>query len=77
MSRPTALVLAGPGTNRDRDVAAALELAGANVSIALTRDVLDDPALLDRAQLAVVAGGFSHADALGAGRMMAAAPRRC
>ncbi|NQY55257.1 MAG: phosphoribosylformylglycinamidine synthase subunit PurQ [Ilumatobacteraceae bacterium] len=71
MSRPTALVLAGPGTNRDRDVAAALELAGANVSIALTRDVLDDPALLDRAQLAVVAGGFSHADALGAGRMMA------
>ncbi|MEM8621368.1 MAG: phosphoribosylformylglycinamidine synthase subunit PurQ [Actinomycetota bacterium] len=71
MSRPTALVLAGPGTNRDRDVAAALDLAGANVSIALTRDVLDDPALLDRAQLAVVAGGFSHADALGAGRMMA------
>ena len=29
MSRPTALVLAAPGTNRDRDVAFALDLAGA------------------------------------------------
>ncbi len=71
MSRVAAVVLAGPGTNRDRDVAAALELAGADATIALTSDVLDDRALLSRAQLAVVAGGFSHADALGAGRMMA------
>ncbi|MEM9515394.1 MAG: phosphoribosylformylglycinamidine synthase I [Actinomycetota bacterium] len=71
MSRVNAVVLAGPGTNRDRDVAAALELAGAATTIALTSDVLDNRSLLANAQLAVVAGGFSHADALGAGRMMA------
>lgn len=67
MSRPTALVVAAPGTNRDHDVAFALDLAGAEPR-RITMDALRrDPAALRRSQLLVLAGGFSHADALGAG----------
>ena len=69
MSRPTAMVLAAPGTNRDHDVAFALDLAGADSRITLLAELLATPALLDDVQLLVVAGGFSYADALGAGRM--------
>lgn len=69
MSRPTALVLAAPGTNRDADVAFALDLAGAEPRITLLSELLADPGLLRGAHLLVVAGGFSYADALGAGRM--------
>ena len=71
MSRPTALVIAGPGTNRDHDVAFALDLAGAEPRIVLAAELVADPTLLDEARLVVVAGGFSYADALGAGRMLA------
>lgn len=71
MSRVPALVIAGPGTNRDRDVAAALDLAGANARIVLAKELVDSRRLLDDARLAVVAGGFSYADSLGAGRMLA------
>ena len=69
MTDPVALVLAAPGTNRDHDVAFALELAGAQPRIALLAELLAEPALLHGAQMLVVAGGFSYADALGAGRM--------
>jgi phosphoribosylformylglycinamidine synthase len=66
-----AIVLAGPGTNREAAAVRALELAGATAEVALTVQLLDDPMLLDRAHLLVIAGGFSYADALGAGRMFA------
>jgi phosphoribosylformylglycinamidine synthase I len=69
MSRPQAVVLAAPGTNRDHDVSFALDLAGAEPRIVLLAELLTDPALLADAQMLVVAGGFSYADALGAGRM--------
>ena len=70
MSRPRAMVLAAPGTNRDRDVAYALELAGADPQITLLEELVAAPApLLRDFQLLVLAGGFSYADALGAGRM--------
>jgi phosphoribosylformylglycinamidine synthase subunit PurQ / glutaminase len=64
-------VIAGPGTNRDRDVSLALELAGADPTIVLASELVAGRRLLDDAGLAVVAGGFSYADALGAGRMLA------
>jgi phosphoribosylformylglycinamidine synthase len=64
-------VVAGPGTNRDRDVAQALEMAGADARIVLADELVADPGLLETARLAVVAGGFSYADSLGAGRMLA------
>ncbi len=71
MSKVRALVIAGPGTNRDRDVEDALERAGADARIVLATELVAQPSLLDGAGLAVVAGGFSYADSLGAGRMLA------
>jgi phosphoribosylformylglycinamidine synthase subunit PurQ / glutaminase len=71
MSAPLALVLTAPGTNRDRDVADALELAGAKVErvpLHLLRDSVDR---LREARLVVLAGGFSHGDALGSGAVWA------
>ena len=71
MSRPTALVLAAAGTNRDHDVAFALDLAGAESRVTLLSELIERPALIDDGQMVVIAGGFSYADALGAGRMFA------
>ena len=62
MSRPVALVVVAPGTNRNRDVADALELAGAQPHTALISDVVDRPRLLEDVHMIVVPGGFSHAD---------------
>jgi phosphoribosylformylglycinamidine synthase len=64
------MVLAAPGTNRDRDASFALQLAGADPQITLLEDLVANPApLLRDMQMLVLAGGFSYADALGAGRM--------
>ncbi|HEU4841358.1 MAG TPA: phosphoribosylformylglycinamidine synthase subunit PurQ [Ilumatobacteraceae bacterium] len=71
MSRPTALVVAGPGTNRDTDAVLALDLAGAEPAVVLAGELTARPELLDDARIVVVAGGFSYGDALGAGRMLA------
>jgi phosphoribosylformylglycinamidine synthase len=71
VSRPTALVLAAAGTNRDHDVAFALDLAGAEPRITLLSELVERPSLLNEGQMIVIAGGFSYADALGAGRMFA------
>lgn len=71
MRRPPALVITGPGTNRDPDVAFALETAGAEPTIRLASELATDPAPLNQAALVVVAGGFSYGDALGAGRLLA------
>ncbi len=66
-----AAIVRGPGTNRDDDVADALRLAGAAPRTVLINDLLAHPDVLDDAQMLVVAGGFSFADALGAGRLLA------
>jgi len=71
VSRPRALVLVAPGTNRHHDVAFALDLAGADASTVLLADAITEPGRLADAEILVVAGGFSYADALGAGRMWA------
>ena len=71
MSTPPALVIAGPGTNRDRDVSLALELAGADPTIVLATELAEHHHLLKSSKLLAVAGGFSYGDALGAGRMLA------
>jgi phosphoribosylformylglycinamidine synthase len=70
MSPVPAIVVAGPGTNRDPDASLALELAGAAATTWLVSDLVKEPSLLQAARLLVIAGGFSHGDALGAGRMM-------
>jgi len=64
------MIVAAPGTNRDRDVSYALHLAGADPHITLLEELVADPTpLLRDTQILVLAGGFSYADALGAGRM--------
>ncbi|MCB0961173.1 MAG: phosphoribosylformylglycinamidine synthase subunit PurQ [Acidimicrobiales bacterium] len=71
MTGVPALVIAGPGTNRDRDLALALAMAGADPSIVLADQLVADPTLLRDARIVAVAGGFSYGDALGAGNMLA------
>jgi phosphoribosylformylglycinamidine synthase len=71
MTMPRAVVIAGPGTNRDPAAVRALTLAGAHAEVVTSTALLEDPDLLTSAQIALIAGGFSHADALGAGRMLA------
>lgn len=71
MSAPRAIVMAGPGTNRDRDVALALRLAGAEPTVAAVDELTEHPRRLNDVELVVIAGGFSYGDALGAGRMLA------
>jgi len=70
-SRPQALVVRAPGTNRDGEAAFALEHAGAEANVVLLREMLDNPQLLHNAQMLLLPGGFSFADALGAGRLFA------
>ena len=71
MKKVPAIVIAGPGTNRDEDVRDALELVGADAKVVLASELIERPRLLGDYRLAVVAGGFSYADSLGAGRMLA------
>ncbi len=69
--KPKALVLQAYGTNRDIDVMDALTLAGADPSGVPLNELRTHKALFQYYQLLVVAGGFSYADALGAGKLLA------
>lgn len=66
-----ALVLHATGTNRDLDVAEALELAGAQPEIVHINQLRRLERRWDDYQMLVLPGGFSYADALGAGRLFA------
>ncbi len=68
---PRALILHATGTNRDRDVARAIELAGGSPDIRHIHELLHRRAAWGEYQMLVVPGGFSYADALGAGRLLA------
>jgi hypothetical protein len=59
------------GTNRDFDVMEALTLAGAEPTGAPLNDLHAGKVAWDAFQLLVIPGGFSYADALGAGRLLA------
>jgi phosphoribosylformylglycinamidine synthase len=69
--KPRALVITAPGTNRDADAMFALELAGANPSALSIKQLMASPHHIDESQMIVIPGGFSYADALGAGRLFA------
>ncbi len=69
--KPKALILQAQGTNRDGDVAQALSLAGAKpVGIPLN-ELRSGSQRFSDFQMLVLAGGFSYADALGAGKLLA------
>lgn len=69
--RPKALILQAYGSNRDLDVMDALMLAGADTSGVPLNELRENKAMLSNFQLLVVPGGFSYADALGAGKLLA------
>ncbi|HUN23070.1 MAG TPA: phosphoribosylformylglycinamidine synthase I [Anaerolineales bacterium] len=68
---PKALILHANGTNRDRDVAHALQLAGANPEIVHINQLRRAERQLADYHMLIAPGGFSYGDALGAGRLFA------
>jgi len=66
-----ALVLQAHGSNRDFDVMDALSLAGVDAVGIPLNELRQNKSLLSDFQLLVVPGGFSYADALGAGKLLA------
>ncbi len=69
--KPCALILHATGTNRDHDAAEAFEMAGANVEIVHLNQLRRGERRLADFQILALAGGFSYADALGAGKLLA------
>jgi len=69
--KPKALILQATGTNRDLDAAQAVALAGGEPDIVPINQLLADQTGWTGYQMLVVPGGFSYADALGAGKLMA------
>ena len=69
--KPKALVLQAHGSNRDFDVIEALTLAGADAIGIPLNELRMNKTLLSDFQLLVIPGGFSYADALGAGKLLA------
>lgn len=69
--KPKALVLQARGSNRDYDVMQALELAGASAEGVPLNDLRRAKKSWSDYQMMVVPGGFSYADALGAGKLLA------
>jgi phosphoribosylformylglycinamidine synthase subunit PurQ / glutaminase len=69
--KPNALILFAPGTNRDGDVAQALSLAGATSETIPLKTLREGNTDWSAFQMLVLPGGFSYADALGAGKLMA------
>jgi phosphoribosylformylglycinamidine synthase I len=69
--RPRAIVLHAAGSNRDLEAAQALELAGAQAEIVPLAELRAGCKSLAAYQMLVLPGGFSYADALGAGKLFA------
>jgi phosphoribosylformylglycinamidine synthase subunit PurQ / glutaminase len=69
--KPKALVLQAHGSNRDLDIIEALTLAGSDAIGIPLNELRINSALFSDFQLLVIPGGFSYADALGAGKLLA------
>lgn len=69
--KPQALILHATGSNRDLDLQDALELAGAEAEIVHINQLRWGERKWQDYQLLALPGGFSYADALGAGKLFA------
>jgi phosphoribosylformylglycinamidine synthase I len=69
--KPPALILHATGTNRDHEAAQAVELAGGHPEIVHLNQLRSGERRWSDYQILVLPGGFSYADALGAGRLLA------
>jgi phosphoribosylformylglycinamidine synthase subunit PurQ / glutaminase len=68
---PRVLILHAHGTNRDLEAAQAFEMAGARPAIVPLNDLRSARTPWGDFQMLCLPGGFSYADALGAGRLLA------
>ena len=69
--KPKTLILHVTGTNRDNDVAEAITLAGGTPHILHINQLRAEKIKWSDFQMLVLPGGFSYADALGAGKLWA------
>lgn len=69
--RPRALILHANGINRDLEAANAFEVAGAEADIVHVNQLRGGDAKWEDYQILCIPGGFSYADALGGGKLMA------
>jgi phosphoribosylformylglycinamidine synthase I len=69
--KPPALILHATGTNRDHEAAQAIEQAGGLPEIVHLNQLRSGERRWSDYQILVLPGGFSYADALGAGRLLA------
>ncbi len=69
--KPRVLILHADGTNRDHEAAQAFDLAGAASEIVHLNQLRKHEKRWGDYQLLCVPGGFSYADALGAGKLLA------
>jgi phosphoribosylformylglycinamidine synthase subunit PurQ / glutaminase len=72
MTQATTAILYAPGTNCHEETMAALEQAGGRSELVPLHDLLAGQMRLERYQAAIIPGGFSYGDHLGAGRVFAA-----
>lgn len=68
---PTALILRAAGTNCDREMVRAFELAGAEARLVHLDSLIAKPQRLDEADLLGFPGGFSYGDDIASGRIFA------
>ena len=71
MSEARTAILYAPGTNCHEETAAAIELAGGRAELVLLNDLIGGERRRGDYQAAVIPGGFSYGDHLGAGRIFA------
>jgi len=74
--RPNALVITAPGINCDLELVHALEQAGAAAGPVHLNRLIAEPALLEKARIIGLPGGFSYGDSIAAGRIFAQLVRR-
>ena len=68
---PTTLIIRTAGTNCDRELAHAFELAGAATRTVHLNALIAQPALIAEADMIALPGGFSYGDDIAAGRIFA------
>jgi len=71
-SKPLTIVVRAPGTNCDRELVRAFELAGSLVRSVHIDALARDPAMLREAGIVAFPGGFSYGDDIASGRVFAA-----
>jgi phosphoribosylformylglycinamidine synthase subunit PurQ / glutaminase len=71
MNPSVTAILYAPGTNCHEETAAAVERAGARAELVLLAELTSGRVSLEDFQAAIIPGGFSYGDHLGAGRIFA------